>query len=145
MSTFNLTASFAQGSSQLSLPDGAIARLGKGTIAEIAYSPDGSRLAMGNSLGIWIYDAYTGEELDLLITHRSYRSHGSIAFSPDGTKLAEGGSVGDNKVRLWDIVTGQQISVFRVRGHQNNIAIDDIAFSPDGRTIACGIFQGGPS
>ena len=35
--------SFAQDSSEFALPDGAIARLGKGRISEIQYSPDGTR------------------------------------------------------------------------------------------------------
>ena len=130
---------FAQDSPQENLPDGAIARLGKGSLGDIAYSPDGSRLAMGSSLGIWIYDAYTGETLDLLITHTSHRL---IVFSPDGTTLASIGR--DETIRLWDLATGQQISVFRVRGHPGDMDIIDIAFSPDGRTIACGIFQGAP-
>lgn len=60
---------FAQDYTQWHLPERAKARLGKGTIGEIAYSPDGTRLAVGGSLGIWIYDAQTGEELDLFWTY----------------------------------------------------------------------------
>ena len=37
---------------QLSLPEGAKARLGKGRISEIAYSPDGTQLAVASSIGI---------------------------------------------------------------------------------------------
>ena len=50
----------AQDDNPLSLPDGAIARLGKGPIdggdRGVAYSPDGTRLAVVSSLGIWLYD-----------------------------------------------------------------------------------------
>ena len=41
---------------QINLPERAIARLGKGSIRDIAYSPDGSRLAVAGSVGIWVYD-----------------------------------------------------------------------------------------
>ena len=74
----------------MNLPDGARARLGKGRIEQIAYSPDGSRLAVGSSIGIWIYDARTGAEMALIGGHTSYVE--SVAFSPDGTILATGSS-----------------------------------------------------
>lgn len=54
---------------QLSLPEGAVKRLGKGSINEITYSPDGSLLAVAGSIGIWLYDAETSEELSLLRGH----------------------------------------------------------------------------
>ena len=44
---------FAQDYTQWSLPEGATARLGKGSINEIQYSPDGTRLAIASSIGIW--------------------------------------------------------------------------------------------
>ena len=79
---------FAQDYTQLSLPEGAKARLGKGFINEIAYSPDGTRLAVASSIGIWIYDAKTGEELDLITGHTKWVL--SVAFSPDGNTLTSG-------------------------------------------------------
>ena len=44
-STLYLPSSFAQEYTQWGLPEGAKARIGKGTINEIAYSPDGTQLA----------------------------------------------------------------------------------------------------
>ena len=73
----------AQEYTQWSLPEGAKARLGKGHITgNIAYSPDGTRLAMASSIGIWIYDAHTGKELALLTGHTKDVS--GVSFSPDG-------------------------------------------------------------
>ena len=72
----------------LSLPEGATARLDKGTIEEVTYSPDDTRLAVAGSFGIRLYDAQTGEELDLLIGHRGIVN--SVSFSPDGNTLASG-------------------------------------------------------
>lgn len=48
------------------LPEGVIVRLGKGRIGEVAYALDGKRLAVASGIGIWLYDAKTGEELNLL-------------------------------------------------------------------------------
>ena len=62
-------AQTAPGGHTLNLPEGAKARLGKGWISEIAYSPDGTRLAVGSAPGIWLYDTQTGEELSLLTGH----------------------------------------------------------------------------
>ncbi len=44
----------AQDYSQLNLPEGAVARLGKGKLAEIQYSPDGTLLAVASTIGIWL-------------------------------------------------------------------------------------------
>ena len=79
---------FAQDYTQFSLPEGAKARLGKGTINEIQYSPDGTRLAVASSIGIGIYDTVTYQEVALLTGHEW--SVLSISFSPDGNTLASG-------------------------------------------------------
>ena len=89
---------------QLSLPEGAKARFGKGSVNEITYSPDGSILAVAGSLGIWLYDAETSEELALLAAeHRGGLS--SVSFSPSGTTVAGGGAWPDSQVYLWDVAT----------------------------------------
>ena len=117
----------------LSLPEGATASLGKGTIEEIKYSPDGTRLAVAGSFGIRLYDAQTGEELDLLIGHAGIVN--SVSFSPDGRTLASGGF--DATIRLWDVRTGELLRI--LTGHTDDI--DGISFSPDGRTLASGGFD----
>ena len=48
------------------LPDGAKARLGKGTFTGMQLSPDGARLAIASSTGVWLYDVSTGDEIALL-------------------------------------------------------------------------------
>ena len=113
---------------QWDLPDGAIARLGKGSIRDIAYSPDGSRLAVGGGPGIWIYDADTGAEVALLEGHTGIVL--GIAYSPDSTTLASGNR--DGTVRLWDVATATLLNTLE---HTGTISV---AFSLDGTTIASG-------
>ena len=123
-STLYLPNTFAQDYTQLSLPEGAKARLGKGYINEIAYSPDGTRLAIASSIGIWIYDAATGEELDLLTGHTGYVE--SVSFSPDGSTIASGGGWDDDTVRLWEVNTGRHLRT--LTGHTG--AVLSVVFSP---------------
>ena len=95
--------------SMLNLPDGAIARLGKGGVSYsdrgIAFSPDGNRLAVATSIGVWLYDAETSNEIALLTGHKEEVT--TVAFSPDGTKLASGSD--DTTIRLWEIPSGKAL------------------------------------
>ena len=119
------------------VPEGAIARLGKGTITDIAYAPDGSRLYVLSSIGIWIYDAQTGAALDLISDYH-YHNVG-MTFSPDGKVLV---CVGGNTIRIWDVSTNTLIRTLK-----GNISLEndgqsvvyDVSFNPDGKVLAsCG-------
>ena len=57
---------FAEDSTRWRLPEGAKARLGKGSIKQIAYSPNGMHLAAAGSAGIWIYDMSIHHEVAFL-------------------------------------------------------------------------------
>ena len=103
VSSLFLSHSFAQDNPQLQLPDSATARFGKGWIAGLEYSPDGTQLAVGSAIGIWIYDAETLQEVDLLTGHTETIS--TIAYSPDGSILASGSW--DGTVLLWDATLPQ--------------------------------------
>ena len=64
--TVHLHSSFAQNYTQMNLPDGAKARLGIGRIQDLLYSPDGKVLAVASTIGIWLYDTETYQEIKLL-------------------------------------------------------------------------------
>ena len=121
---------FAQDNTQLNLPEGAKFRFGKGRIEDLAYSPDGARLVVASSIGVWLYDAKTGKELNLISGHTS--AVNSVAFSPDGHTFVTGSS--DRTVRLWDTYTGARI--LTLLGHSSGV--ECVAFSPNGQTIASG-------
>ena len=50
---------------QWELPKKAKARLGKGRVNRIKFAPDSTHLAVETDIGIWLYDANTGEEIAL--------------------------------------------------------------------------------
>ena len=58
--------SFAQDYTRWDLPEGAKLRLGKGSVSNIKFSPDGDHLIVESSIGIWVYDTHTGAELNLI-------------------------------------------------------------------------------
>ncbi len=132
VSVLFLQDSFAQDSPQWRLPEHVKARLGRGSIVEMRYSPDGTRLAVASSIGIWVYDTITLQEVDLFTGHTSWVT--SIAYSPDGQMLASGGARGDNTIRLWDAVTGEHKRT--LTGH--SWTVHSVAFSPDGKMLVSG-------
>jgi WD40 repeat protein len=74
-----------------------------GVIAALAWSPDGSRIAVaGAAPEVNVYDADTGAPVAACTGHSA--GIYSVAFSPDGATLATGGF--DGTVRLYDPATG---------------------------------------
>ena len=136
LSTFS-TVSIAQiqDYSGVNLPDGAIVRLGKGGVSYddrgIAFSPDGSRLAVATSMGVWLYDTETFDEIALLTGHKEAVT--AVAFSPDGTTLASvSGFHFPGTLKLWDVKTEKNIATLQVEKGPN----DSVAFSSDGAKLA---------
>ena len=69
LSTLLLLTSSAQDNTKIGLPEGAIARLGKGGINLMRFSPDGTRLIVGTDVGVWVYDVPDGKETLLFTEH----------------------------------------------------------------------------
>lgn len=125
----------AQEFTQWHLPDGAKARIGKGSIYDIRFSPDGTLLAAATSIGVWIYDAQTGKEISLIkVNYRSPKTVHRIAFSPDSKMLATGKWVLGSNIELWDVKTGEKIRTLIDRIGR----VYHLKFSHNGRILSCG-------
>ncbi len=114
---------------QWHLPEGAKARLGKGSINEIKYSPDGTRFAVATTIGIWIYDAQTGAEIFLCQGDR--QDIKGMSFSSDGKFLIGANFKGE--ILRWNSDNGEQLSP--LLQPTEKIRISTI-FSGDGRKLA---------
>ena len=129
ISTLLLPDAFAQDYVRWELPEGAKMRLGKGQIKSYQFSPDNNQLGVISSIGVWLYDVQTGKALKLLTGHTG------AVFSPDWQTFAKQNG---KTVELWDLRTVKLKTTFE--GHTANVA--SIAFSPDGKMIASGDYEG---
>ena len=97
-----------------------------GNVDTIAWSPDGTLLAGGNS--IWAWEGKTFEQVGGISAGRIWK----LAWSPDGSMLATAASNSDN-IRLSDS-SGKRLAI--LSGHPGNV--EQLAWSPDGTQLASG-------
>jgi WD40 repeat protein len=104
-------------------------RLPVGDSLALAWSPDGSVLAVGDGPRIWLYDAGF-QPLRALEGHTA--AVRDLAWSPDGTRLASAAL--DNTVRVWNPDTGATLAT--LAGHTDWVFA--LAWSPDGTQLVSG-------
>ena len=96
-------------------------------VGAVAYSPDGSRLAVVGADGVgrvWTLDGKLQSELR---GHRAALT--DVAYSPDGSRVAT--SSRDGTARVWN--AGTEMPEHVLRGHVGDVT--SVAFSPDGRFV----------
>ncbi len=103
-------------------------------ILVVAFSPDGERLASGDSEGdlfIWQW----GHDKPFSVRHSETKSRLlSLAFSSDGRLLASGYS--DGSARIWDVSRTEEAGQILQVLDANDSGLFGVCFSPDGSTLA---------
>ncbi|MCK9171596.1 MAG: caspase family protein [Treponema sp.] len=106
------------------------------TLADIVYSPDGTRLYTTEYQSIDIYDAVSGTAAGQFTVFTGDEQVNSFAVSPEGRTLAAGGNEGS--IVLYNTEDG---SLIRKISHAHKNYIGNIYFSPDGTQFASGGYQ----
>jgi WD40 repeat protein/DNA-binding SARP family transcriptional activator/tRNA A-37 threonylcarbamoyl transferase component Bud32 len=110
-------------------------------VTGLAFSPDGTRLAVATSEGttrIWDLTPQRSRERLLLATHG--QSRWDLAFSPDGRRLA---TVGPDGIEVWGVETGRTLLTHPTATQPpSSLPSVHLAFSPDGARLAAASFSG---
>jgi WD40 repeat protein len=94
--------------SQGTVPDDSFTAFGGAYMAAIAFSPDGSRIAIGQKTGVALFDITTATKV------REHHQNGEvriIAWSPDGSRVASCSEYGQYQV--WLAETGEIVKEHR--------------------------------
>ena len=122
--------------------DRGVADIPVGTVAQLAFSPNGKLLAGADSdRTVWLWDASDPRRLrrtaQLPVGASAVTA---VAFAPTGSLLATG--AGDGTVRLWDIAQPSHAVVLATIPTEGS-AVAGLAFDPrDGGTLAVAAVNG---
>ena len=118
------------------LPEGAIARLGRGNVRPVEPSPDGTYFTVPTGMGLWWYEMASKSPIALWETERGMIS--AVDFSQNGEWIAIANY--DGVVKVVDIQSGDCLAQMK-RTEEHNIYWH-INFSPDCKWIATANFSG---
>ena len=115
----------------------------EGGAPDVAFSPDGSRIASMGAFGdVTVWETNSGQPL-LNLQDETLEFGSSLAFSPAGDMLA---TAGETSVVLWDADSGDKLftlagqSVGTTVGY--NLGVGQISFSPNGERLAVANMDG---
>jgi WD40 repeat protein len=106
-------------------------------VGAVAFSPDGSLLAIGGAGGAYLWNV-ASQRVTMLPNPRHSQGVNSLAFSRSGKVLAAGDA--DGSTYLWSISTRRWIAVLTDPGGSQGVT--SVAFSPDGKALAAGDADG---
>lgn len=114
------------------LPDGAIARLGRGCVRDLALSPDRKTLVVATYMGVWLYELSTMTPTHLWETERGMSCR--LNFSPNGKWIAIGNF--DETLKVWDVDQGKNITRIESSKIRFRSRLSRVVFSNDSQYIA---------
>jgi WD40 repeat protein len=117
----------------------------------VAFTPDGTQIAFASGGSVQLLESTTGKQLSAYLSPSTSVTPNTaidVALSPNGTTLASVEVCFPNpppstagffyQVTLWDIPSGQRLAVLDKQPNK----ISCVAFSPDGRRLASGGWDG---
>ncbi|MXV82581.1 hypothetical protein F4X88_09130 [Candidatus Poribacteria bacterium] len=121
------------------LPNGAIARLGRGSVNDLAISQDRKYFAVGTDIGVWVYDYSMLVPIALWDTERGMVT--TVDFSPNESRWLVTGNA-DGILKVWDLHRGIRVSRMKYsegKSDEWRDGISRVAFSGDGQYIAASV------
>lgn len=121
-----------------------------GSVDALAWSPDGTRLAIANSGNMGevfqVWDATTGK---LVSTYNGqFASACCLAWSPDGKRIVSAGAVSvdadPHHLRIWDAATGNTLISLVSDSQNKSNGVQALAWLPNSSHIAA-LIQTGPT
>lgn len=109
---------------------------GIGQLSTASWNPNGTRLVIGDALGIKTVNLSTGQVQMLSANSYELSFVQTVAWSPDGTKIADSGVFG--QVTFWNASTGEFIAYSEV----TRDVVNWIAWSNDSTRLASASWDG---